>query len=136
MTPPSISLRLREERAAVGLFDRSERRRIAAMTAAAEYNRGHYDQLAGERADTVEQAVEERCAWLDGNADRAAALLAAESDTNIDDHHELRDELARLASSEALLGRDAHARDIAARAPELPPELPAVEMDIDLDFGP
>jgi hypothetical protein len=87
--------------------------------------------------ETVEQAVEERWAWLDGNADRAAALLAAERETSIDGHHGLRDKLAaRLAGGEVLLGRDALARDIGARGLDLPLEPPAVEMDMDLDFGP
>lgn len=129
--------RLREERAAVGLFDRGERRRIDAMSAAAEYNRDHYDQLAAEHAETVTLAFDQRSAWLEVNADRAAALLAAEREANTDDHLALRDELAdRLGSSGVLLGRDAHARDIATPTPDLMPTPPAVEVDIDLDFGP
>jgi len=129
--------RLREERAAVGLFDRGERRRIDAMSAAAERNRDRYDQLAAEHAQTLTRAYDQRRAWLERNADRAAALLPAEREANIDDHLALRDELAdQLGSSELLLGRDAHARDIAAPAQELMPTPPAVEVDIDLDVGP
>jgi len=107
------------------------------MSAAAEYNRDHYDHLAAQHAETLTRAFDQRTAWLEGNADRAAALLAAEQEANIDDHLALRDELAaRLASSEVLFARDAHARDVAAPAPELMPTPPAVDVDIDLDFGP
>ena len=129
--------RLREERATVGLLDRGERRRIAAMTVAAEYNRDHYDQVAGESDEIVGRAVEQRRSWLEANADRAAGLLAAERESDVEGHLALRDELAdRFGGSEALLERDAHARDIAARGPEVMPEPPAVDFDIDLDLGP
>jgi hypothetical protein len=102
--------RLREERAAASLFDRSELRRVDAMSAAAAYNRDHYHQLAGERAETLDRAVEQRRAWLDANAGQAAALLAAEREANADQHLALRDELAdRVRTSESLLGRDAQA---------------------------
>lgn len=107
------------------------------MTATAEYNRDHYDQLAGEREEAVGCAVEQRRAWLDENADRAAALLAAEREATTDDHLALRDELAdRLGSSEALLGRDTQGLDLATRVPEMLPEPPPVDMGLDLDFGP
>jgi conjugative relaxase-like TrwC/TraI family protein len=129
--------RLREERAAVGLFDRGERRRIAAMSDAAAYNRDHYDQLAGERAETLGHAVEERRAWLEANAEHAGTLLAAEREATADEHLALRDELAdRVRSSDPLLDRDAHALGMTTRGPELVPEPPAVDMDLDLDFGP
>jgi len=110
------------------------------MSEAAAYNRDHYDQLAGECAATHGHAVEERRVWLEGNADRAAALLAVEREANVDDHLALRDELAdRLGRSDVLLGRDAQALDLAAAPPELTPELapepPAIDADLDLDFG-
>jgi len=131
--------RLRDERAAVGLFNRSERRRIAAMTAAADYNRGHYDQLADERSELVDRAAEERHAWLEENADRATALLSEEREASADEQLALRDELAdRMCTSESLLWRDAQALGMTRRLPELVPEPPAVDLDLDLDldFGP
>jgi hypothetical protein len=129
--------RLREERAAAGLFDRSERRRIDAMSSVAAYNRDHYEQLAAERAETVGCAVEQRRGWLAENADRAAALLSGEREARADEQLALRDELAdRFGSNEVLLGRDARAADIAAPQPELVLEPPAIEVDLELDFGP
>jgi len=107
------------------------------MSEAAAYNRDHYDQLAGERAETLGHAVEERRAWLEANADHAGALLAAEREATADEHLALRDELAdRVCSSDPLLDRDAHALGMTTRGPELVPEPPAVDMDLDLDFGP
>lgn len=127
----------REERAAVGLFERSERRRIAAMTRAAEYNRDHYDQLAGERDETVGRAVEQRRAWLEANTDRAATLLTAGREANVDEHLALCDELAdRLGSIESLLDRGGHALDVAVGPREPVREPPAVDAELDLDFGP
>jgi len=107
------------------------------MTAAAAYNRDHHDQLAGECAERLGHAVEERRAWLEANADRGGALLAAERETTADAHLALRDELAdRVWTSDPLLDRDAQALGMTTRGPELGPEPPAVDIDLDLDFGP